>query len=202
MHKSSHMNLSTKQVEEFQVKILSWYKNNGRDFPWRNTSDPYKILVSEFLLQKTHVRKVEEVYSRLITQYPSINDLAIAQVDNVKLIIKPLGFVNRAERLINISKQLKKENNSQIPQNYDALIHFNGVGKYIATAVLIFAFEEKRVIVDTNVIKLFFLEFGYKSDNKRPRMDNILWDFAQSLCPNEQVKEFNWGLLDYGATIK
>ena len=196
------MKLSIEQKEKFQQKIICWYKSYGRDFPWRNTSDPYKILIAEFLLQKTNVRKVQSVYQEIITRYPTVYHLSSASNAEIVNIIHQLGFLNRAERLVNLSKIIVKEYSGNIPGNYDILLSFCGIGSYIATAILVFAYEERRVVVDTNVIKVLQKELGYVSSNKRPRTDKKLWDFAQSLAPQRKIKEFNWGLLDYGATIK
>ena len=195
------MKLSRDQKIQFQQKIINWYKSYGRDFPWRKTSDPYKILIAEFLLQKTHVRKVEDVYTCLLSKYPSIEHLAISDVVEVLDIIKSLGFYNRAERLTKIAKEISGTYSGHIPNEYETLLGFRGIGKYIATAVMVFAFEDKRVIVDTNVIKVFKYELGYSSEKKRPRTDDNLWVFTQTLAPEKEIREFNWGLLDYGAQL-
>jgi A/G-specific adenine glycosylase len=195
------MEISKVRILEFQNLMLDWYSNNGRDFPWRNTKDPYKILVSEFLLQKTHVRKVEDVYTEFLIQFPTIPDLAKSNINEVKDVIKPIGLLYRADRLIQLAKTIVYKYEGKIPQDYKALIGINGIGNYIANAILIFAFNEKRVIVDTNVIKVLESEFGYKSQKRRPRTDKMLWEFAQSLAPSHHIREFNWALLDFGATI-
>jgi len=195
------MYLTSIEIEKFQQKMLTWYKGNGRSFPWRQTSDPYEILISEFLLQKTHVRKVVEIYPLVLSKFPSVKILADGQVEDLKQIIQPLGFLNRAERLINLAGELVNNYSCEIPQSLDALLAFKGVGRYIATAVLIFAFGECRVVVDTNVIRVFANELGIISNATRPRTDMKLWDFAQTLAPKTSIKEFNWALLDYGAIV-
>lgn len=196
------MILPSKTIEEFQKKIINYFLLEGRKFPWRETIDPYKILVSEILLQKTNVRKVVQVYNELIENYPSILDLANANYTTLFEIIKPLGLYNRTDRLINVSKIIVSQYNQIIPNDFNILKSFTGIGMYIATAICVFAFNQKRVVVDTNVIRVINREFGYFSQNKRPRTDMNLWSFVDTLAPETNIKEFNWGLLDYGSIIK
>lgn len=195
------MKLKDEEIKEFQKKMLTWYKENGRNFPWRDTSDPYKIMVAEFLLQKTHVRKVEEVYLKIIHKYPSINLLAKANQFDLEEIIRPLGFLNRAERLINAAKIVETEYGGIVPDDFNKLLEIKGIGHYIATAILIFAYGDKKVVIDTNVIRILDSELEIKSNKKRPRTDKALWNTAQNLAPDKYIKEFNWALIDYGAII-
>lgn len=181
--------------------MLSWYDKHGRSFPWRETTNPYKILIAEFLLQKTHVRKVEEVYLEILSKYPDLSYMADAGVNDLAKIIQPLGFINRAERLIALAKKVQVEHGGKIPQDLDTLLSFKGVGLYIATAILVFAFGEKRVVVDTNVLKMLRDEFGIESQLSRPRTDKRVWQLAQELVPKKRVKEFNWALLDYPSQV-
>jgi A/G-specific adenine glycosylase len=196
------MKLSQTELKDFQETIFNYYRNYGRDFPWRNTTDPYKILVSEFLLQKTHVRKVEEIFVEFIKRYPSTTQLANAEINEVKEIIQPLGFLNRASRMIQTAKKINIEFDKRVPEELEALMAFHGIGRYIAAAVMVFAFEKIFVVVDTNVIKVLEHALGYSSNKKRPRTDKALWDYAQTLAPENDIKAFNWGLLDYGANLK
>ena len=193
------MKLETETINDFQSMLLDWYDANGRSFPWRITSDPYKILVSEFLLQKTHVRKVIDVYETVLDKYPDLQCMALADQFELEKTIRPIGFLNRAERLIGVANKVVKEYDSSIPRDFSTLVSFMGIGNYIATAVMVFAFEEKMVVVDTNVIKVLEIELGIISTKSRPRTDKLLWEFAQTLAPNTRIKEFNWALLDYGA---
>ncbi len=192
---------SRKKIEGFQEFLLDWYSKNGRVFPWRETSDPYLILVSEILLQKTHVRVVQHVYPQFVNQYPDLTSLSNADVTEVEEILRPLGFLNRAERLVGIAKKVFEDYNGSIPNDYKNLLDLKGIGPYIATAVMVFAFNDQRVVVDTNVLKVLKKHFNIKSDKPRPRNDKEIWDVAQTLAPAEKIKEFNWALLDYGATL-
>ncbi|MBN1639105.1 MAG: hypothetical protein JW866_09065 [Ignavibacteriales bacterium] len=182
--------------------MLEWYKTYGRSFPWRETNNPYHILIAEILLQKTNVRKVVDVYEHMIRQFPDIHSLANGDYEEVRKIFLKIGFHYRAHRLIEIAKVIKNDFNGKIPENYEDLIKMKGIGQYIANAILVFAYGQKRVVVDTNVVKVLDKELGYKSDSKRPRNDRNLIEFAKSLAPEHDIKEFNWALLDYGAQKK
>lgn len=154
---------------------MAWYSKHGRHhFPWRNTKDPYRILLAEFLLQQTHVRKVEEVYEQLLRKFPDLYGLTRANIDTVEETIAPIGLRYRAERIIKIAKKVSSQHNGKVPNNYNELRKLPGVGDYIANAILCYAFDQPVVPIDTNVIRLFTRYFGYTSKNPRPRMDKEL----------------------------
>ncbi|MBE9917871.1 A/G-specific adenine glycosylase [Paenibacillus donghaensis] len=155
--------------------MLEWYNVNGRHhLPWRNTKDPYHILLAEFLLQQTHVRKVEKVYEQLLQKYYDVGELANAMVDDLVTIIAPIGLKYRAERLIKSAKIICSQYNGKVPNDYNELRKLPGIGDYIANAVLCYAFDQPVVPIDTNVIRLFTRYFGYTSNRPRPRMDKEL----------------------------
>lgn len=195
------MELDKNAINAFQDKLLRWYETNGRNFLWRNTSDPYKILIAEFLLQKTNVRMVEDVYKKIINQYPDIYSLSQANLNDLEKMIEPLGFLNRAERLIKAAKKIEVQYNGKIPNDKEKLKAIKGIGDYIATSILVFAFGKKGVVVDTNVIRILDIELGITSEKSRPRTDRDLWAVAQTLAPEKDIKKFNWALLDYGAYL-
>ncbi len=159
----------------FWNELLKWYIKNGRHhLPWRNTKDTYQILMAEYLLQQTHVRKVEEVYVELLHYYPGVKELAEAEIGKVEKIIAPIGLKYRANRVINSAKIICNQHNGKVPNDYNKLRNLPGVGDYIANAVLCYAFDRPVVPIDTNVIRLFTRYFGYTSTNPRPRMDKEL----------------------------
>ncbi|QOT08458.1 A/G-specific adenine glycosylase [Paenibacillus sp. JNUCC32] len=159
----------------FWRELLAWYAENGRHhFPWRNTKDPYRILLAEFLLQQTHVRKVEDVYEQLLFNYPNLSDLSKANIVTLEGIIAPIGLKYRAARLIKTAEIICSQYNGKVPNDYNELRKLPGIGDYIANAVLCYAFDQPVVPIDTNVIRLFTRYFGYTSKNRRPRMDKEL----------------------------
>lgn len=196
MHRIGH-----KVIKEFQTSLLNWYRQNGRHLPWRDTNDPYKIIVAEFLLQKTDVEKAKVVYEEFIFRWPTVHLLSKEAVPSISNVIQPLGLRYRATRLKSTAKAVVKKFGGKIPEAREKLLELPGVGRYIASAVECFAYNKPRAVLDTNIIRILNRVFGIKSDKNRPREDSRLWNLAQTLVPSNNAKEYNWGLLDYGALI-
>lgn len=188
-------------IENFQQYILNWYWSNGRKFPWRYTYDPYKVLVSEVLLQQTNAEKVIYTYNAIVEKYKSILELADADPAFLRDLFNKLGLFYRADRLISISRQIIEMYGGIIPEKRDDLLAVKGIGNYTSNAVLCFGYNKPYAIVDTNVIRVFEKVFGFKSSNKRPHTDKRVWDFAQMLIPLDNYVDYNYGLLDFGAVI-
>lgn len=193
--------MKNKIVKNFQATILNWYACNRRCLPWRAINEPYEILVAEFLLQKTDVEKVKGVYEKFMHCWPTLRALSKADISSISKIIQPLGLRYRANRLKSTAKAIMKRFGGEIPRTEDKLLELPGVGRYIASAVECFAFNKPKAVVDTNIIRILSRVFGIQSDNKRPRDDPRVWNLAQTLVPTDNAKEYNWGLLDYGARV-
>ncbi|PWB71046.1 MAG: hypothetical protein C3F07_15625 [Anaerolineales bacterium] len=194
--------LSAEQKKlKFNRSISRWFYNHQRIYPWRKTKDPYKILVSEFLLQKTNADLALDVYKVLIREYPNPFLLAKAKVNNLRNQIAPIGLSYRADRLIKTAKQLVYEYNGQVPNNRKDLLKLYGVGLYISNAVLCFAYKDRVAIIDTNTIRIFGRVFGISSNNKRPRTDVKLEKKMENWLPKRNFDMFNYALLDFGATV-
>lgn len=190
-----------KVIEEFQMAVINWYRQNGRNLPWRATNDPYKIMVAEFLLQKTDVEKVKVVYEEFIFRWPTVHLLSKEAVSSISNVIQPLGLRYRATRLKSTAKAVVKKFGGKIPETREKLLELPGVGRYIASAVECFAYNKPKAVLDTNIIRILNRVLGIKSDKNRPREDSRLWNLAQTLVPSNNAKDYNWGLLDYGALI-
>lgn len=186
---------------KIQKKLLYWGKDNIKIYPWRNTSDPYKILISEILLHKTDSKKVEKVYPKFIERYPTVYDLYKAEDEQIKSIFKDIGLFYRGLRLKKIVKHIVNGFEGNIPNRKEDLISLYGVGDYISNAVLCFAFKKKVPIVDTNVIRVYERVFSIKSSKSRPRTDKKFWDFAENMLPRNSYVEYNYFLLDFAANI-
>ena len=197
----SSVHIPKKTVRTFQRNLLRWYKGNRREFPWRFSKDPYQVLVSEILLQKTDAPKVIPVYENFLRRYPKVSKLQRASSSDVKKILKSLGLLYRGKRLISIGKYLSIYHQGQVPSKKDQLLKMKGVGEYVASAVLCFAFNKPVPIVDSNIVRLFQRIFGYESSKKRPRDDPSLWQLAELLLPNRNVKDYNYALLDFSALV-
>lgn len=188
-------------IKHFHKALLAWFKENRRDFPWRYSKNPYHILVSEILLQKTDAQKALSAYKLFIKKFPDIESLSTAEPSEIEAIIKDIGLFYRAERLVDLAKALVNEHSGDIPRVKDDLLKLKGIGRYAASAVRCFAFNKREAIVDTNIIRLFNRVFGFKSTKKRPREDAELWQFAETLLPSRNVRDYNYALLDFSALV-
>jgi len=186
---------------EMQRRLLSWWKNNPSNFPWRKSQDPYKILVSEILLHKTDSRKVENVYPLFINKFPTIHDLNNSEIKEIEYFIKNIGLLYRVKRMKKIAEQIVTKHNGKVPSKREELQELYGVGNYISNAVLCFAYNKRVSIVDTNIIRIYERVFGIKSLKSRPRNDKEIWNFAEKMLPEDNYKEFNYALLDFASEI-
>jgi A/G-specific adenine glycosylase len=182
----------------FQQRLLKWYANYGRDLPWRKTSDPYRILVSEVMLQQTQVDRVIPKYHQFLDRYPSFETLASAPVKEVKKLWYPLGYNIRPERLHSIACETVERYGGRLPNDRDQLLSFKGIGRYTAGAIRSFAFNEDAPILDTNVIRVLHRVFIAKGDPRKPTV--TLWRLAETLLPRGRGYDFNQALMDFGAT--
>jgi A/G-specific adenine glycosylase len=188
-------------AREFQTRLLAWFRREGRRFPWRQTNDPYKILVAELLLQKTHVRKVPPVYQEFVKCYPSPAALAGASLQQVHELVQPLGLFYRAERLISVAKDITERHAGVVPNSREDLLALKGVGDYAANAVLCFAYGQQVALLDTNIVRLLERVFDIKTDKARARTDKAMWKVVESLIPDGRAREFNLALLDFAALV-
>lgn len=187
----------------FQKHLLTWFKHTGRNFPWRETRDPFAILVAEKLLQQTQARhSVVEVYLTLQKKYPSPESLATANLADLEVIIQPLGLTYRAAELKTMAVELVGRHAEVIPDSLADLMALTGVGSYIARAVLSFAFGHDVAIVDTNVARIYYRIFDIPGRiPSNPARKRGLIDLATTLLPTSRSRSFNLGLLDLGALV-
>ncbi len=185
----------------FRRVLLGWYRRNGRDLPWRRTSDPYHILVSEVMLQQTQVDRVVPKYHEWLDKYPSLEALASAPEEEVSQTWRPLGYNIRPQRLHAIARESVARYGGQLPSDQDTLLSFKGIGAYTAGAIRSFAFRERAAILDTNVARVLFRVFVRRGDPKAHAMKKHLWAVSETLVPRKHVFDFNQALMDLGATI-
>jgi len=181
----------------FQRRLLTWYAKHGRDLPWRNTSNPYHILVSEVMLQQTQVDRVVPKYHEFLDRYPSFEELAEAPVKEVKKTWYPLGYNIRPERLHGIACETVARYGGNLPNDAEELLSFKGIGRYTAGAIRSFAFNEDAPILDTNVIRVLHRVFMAKGDPKG--LKPALWVLSEALIPQGKGYDFNQAIMDFGA---
>jgi A/G-specific adenine glycosylase len=185
----------------FRRRLLEWYRRNGRDLPWRRTSDPYHILVSEVMLQQTQVDRVLPKYGEWLTKYPSLAALAAADPADVSETWRPLGYNVRPRRLHAIARESVERYGGALPSDAETLLSFKGIGEYTAGAVLSFAFGQRAAILDTNVARVLFRVFVGAGAPKTHAMRRHLWNVSRSVLPMRHVFDFNQALMDFGATL-
>ena len=165
--------------QRFRRHLLAWYRAHGRDLPWRNTSDPYHILVSEIMLQQTQVDRVLPKYHEWLGKYPSFEVLAEAPATEVVATWYPLGYNIRPRRLQSIAQQAVANHGGQLPSDAETLLSFKGIGEYTAGAIRSFAFRQRAAILDTNVARVLYRVFIGKGDIKSHAMKKRLWALSR-----------------------
>jgi A/G-specific adenine glycosylase len=187
--------------QQFRRKLLAWYDRNGRDLPWRETDDPYHILVSEVMLQQTQVDRVLPKYEEWLGKYPSFDALAATPEDEVVRTWYPLGYNIRPRRLHAIAREAVASYGGELPSDPATLLSFKGIGPYTAGAVLSFAFKQRAAILDTNVARVLFRIFVGRGDATTHQMKKHLWTLADVTMPHKRVFDFNQGIMDFGAMV-
>jgi len=188
-------------IRRFQRRLLTWYSRHQRDLPWRKTTDPYKILVSEVMLQQTQVDRVIPKYHEFLGKYPTIGRLAKAPPRQVRRLWYPLGYNYRPLRLRSIAREAVAKYDGKLPDTLDGLMALDGVGRYTAGAVMSFAYRKDAPILDTNVERLLARFFGVRGDTKRSAVRNRLWALASEVIPKGKAYVFNQALMDFGALV-
>jgi A/G-specific adenine glycosylase len=185
----------------FRRALLAWYRAHGRKLPWRQTSDPYHILVSEMMLQQTQVDRVLPKYHEWLDKYPSLDALAAAGADEVSETWRPLGYNIRPRRLHAIARESVARYGGSLPSDEETLLSFKGIGAYTAGAIRSFAFGQRAAIVDTNVARVLFRVFVARGDAKAHAMRKHLWGVSETLVPHKHVFDYNQALMDLGALV-
>jgi A/G-specific adenine glycosylase len=185
----------------FRRALLAWYETHGRDLPWRNTADPYHILVSEIMLQQTQVDRVLPKYVEWLEKYPSFQALASASEADVTTTWRPLGYNIRPRRLHAIAREAVARYDGQLPSDAETLLSFKGIGEYTAGAIRSFAFGQRAAILDTNVARVLLRVFLGRGDVKAHATRRRLWAVSTALVPRKRVFDFNQALMDLGAMV-
>jgi A/G-specific adenine glycosylase len=188
-------------IRSFRARLLRWYRRHGRDLPWRRTRDPYRVLVSEFMLQQTQVSRVELYYDRFLERYPTIQLLARAPAAEVREVWQGLGYYRRAANLHRLAQVVVQDREGVIPRDPHELRQLPGVGRYTAGAVASFAYEMATAAVDTNVARVIRRAFHPRASGARG--ERRLWATAQTLVParGSQAWSFNQAIMELGAVI-
>jgi A/G-specific adenine glycosylase len=194
------------RAARFGRKLRAWYRAHGRDLPWRQTRDPYRVLVSELMLQQTQVSRVLEYYERFLERFPSLTDLAAARPGQVREAWDGLGYYARARNLHRLARDVTRRGtlpNGTLPAEPEALRRLPGVGAYTAGAVASFAYERRAELVDTNVARVLRRAFLPNADHASSAGKRAIWDIARSLLPRtgRATWTHNQALMELGALV-
>jgi A/G-specific adenine glycosylase len=180
--------------------MLSWYEQNRRDLPWRRTRDPYRILVSEIMLQQTRVAVVIDRYEKFLRRFPSVLDLARAKESSVLAEWSGLGYYRRARNLHATAKLIVREGKGEFPRSSEDLQTLPGIGRYTAAAVASIAFGEAVAVVDGNVERVLGRLLGRATTGQKMTNEK-LWSAAQGLLDQQRPGDFNQAMMELGATV-
>ncbi|MDF1861257.1 MAG: A/G-specific adenine glycosylase [Verrucomicrobiales bacterium] len=187
-------------VRDFQLCLKKWFVRVGEDYPWRQTTDPYAILVSELMLQQTRVATVlgRGYFSRWMQQFPDWRSLAGAGEGEILKAWEGLGYYNRARNLQTAAKQVCHLHGGELPSDYEAILALPGVGRYTAGAVLSFAFDQRAAIVDGNVIRVLTRIMGFEEPVDTSAAGKRIWEWAGALTPGKEVRVYNSAIMELG----
>jgi A/G-specific adenine glycosylase len=185
----------------FGSKLLRWFAANRRFYPWRRTRNPYRVLMAEFMLQRTGATQTVPVYRAFARRFPTLSRAAAASERQLASVLAPLGRIGRARQLRMALNTLTGRFRRRVPEREDLLLQLSGVGRYTARAVLVFAYGKRLGLFDPNISRVISRVFDVRSRRSRPHMDIKMWKTAASLVPRRRVREFNWAMLDLGASV-
>lgn len=192
-----------RDIETFQLSLISWFQREGKSYPWRETRDPYAILVSELMLQQTRVATVLErrYFERWLERFPDCETLAKADEEELLKAWEGLGYYNRARNLQKAARAVVSEFGGRFPDEFESVLALPGVGRYTAGAVLSFAFNKRAAIVDGNVSRVLARQFGWKDPVDSTAAIRFFWDAAEALTPDSLVREYNSGIMELGQQV-
>lgn len=187
--------------QRLHASLLGWFDREQRDLPWRRTRDPYAIWLSEVMLQQTQVTTVIPYWERFLARFPTVSDLAAAELPELLSMWSGLGYYARARALHRSAQAIAQQHGGQLPRTAAQLRELPGFGPYTSGAVASIAFGESTPLVDGNVIRVFARLFGIDGDPSSKGVIERMWAQAAALVPAERPGDFNQALMELGATV-
>jgi A/G-specific adenine glycosylase len=189
------------EITEFRALLVAWYAREGRRLPWRETADPYQILVSELMLQQTQVATVLAYYHRWLTKFPTLATLAAANEQEVLRAWQGLGYYDRARNLHRCAKRLVDSGDGKLPENVTDLVRLPGIGRYTAGAIVSFAFNKPAPILDANVTRVLARLINLQASVDAVAGKRILWEIAENLVKDGEPRTVNSAIMELGALL-
>ena len=186
----------------FAARLVEWQRHHGRHtLPWQNTRDPYRVWLSEIMLQQTQVATVTAYYQRFLQRFPDVGALAAASLDEVFALWSGLGYYSRARNLHRCAQAVVREHGGRFPGSSAALMALPGIGRSTAAAIAAFCFGERVTILDGNVKRVLTRVLAFDRDLAEAKHERALWAEATALLPEHDIERYTQGLMDLGATL-
>ena len=185
----------------FTSSILFWYKKNKRDLPWRRNADPYKVWLSEIILQQTRIDQGLPYYLKFVKKYPNITSLAKANEQDILILWQGLGYYSRARNLLKTAKTIIDTFDGKFPEKYIELKKLPGIGEYTASAISSICFNERRAVLDGNVYRVISRFYGIDKPTNSYNGQKYFSEISQELAPDKSCGDYNQGLMDFGSLI-
>lgn len=182
-------------------KLMAWYKSNKRDLPWRKTSDPYRIWVSEIILQQTRVDQGMAYYHRFLERFPDINSLAISSEDEVLKIWQGLGYYSRARNMHESAKIITEKHNGRFPEAFSSILDLKGIGEYTASAIASIAFGKPHPVADGNVIRVITRLEGITDPPEKTSVKKAILGKLHEMIDRTTPGDFNQAMMELGALV-
>ena len=192
---------SVADLKTIQRELPRWFARFGRELPWRETRDPYRIWVSEIMLQQTTVTAVRPFYERFLARFPDVTSLAFSSEEEVLRLWEGLGYYSRGRNLRKAAQIICDRHEGRFPDTVAGLMELPGIGRYVAGAVASFAFGKRAPIVEANTLRLYCRLLGFSGDPRNSKGQQVLWSFAESILPKSLVGDFNQALMDLGSMV-
>ncbi len=200
INKDDNYKVNPSVEKKFSQKLLFWYNENKRSLPWRTTKDPYKIWLSEIILQQTRVAQGLPYYLKFVERFPTVFSLAKAQEQEVLRLWQGLGYYSRARNLHHCAKEVVRGFQGKFPDNFHDLKKLRGIGSYTAAAIASISFLETVAVVDGNVFRVLSRVFGIDKDISHPKTKDFFFELANKLISKDHPDEFNQAIMEFGAT--
>ncbi len=188
-------------LQRLRRNLRRWYSRYARDLPWRENSDPYRIWISEIMLQQTTVAAVVPYFERFLKRFPTVHRLASAPESDVLRLWEGLGYYSRARNIHKTACLLVEQHAGQFPGDVTKLMELPGIGRYTAGAISSFAFDHRAPIVEANTLRLYTRLLGYRGDPRSTEGQQLLWEFAEAILPRKDPGIFNQALMEVGSIV-
>ena len=187
--------------QKLRRSLLAWYARNARDLPWRENRDPYRIWISEIMLQQTQVATVVPYFERFLKRFPDIGSLARAKEESVLRLWEGLGYYRRARQLHKAAKAMVTKHSGNFPTDFEEVLALPGIGRYTAGAITSIAYDQRQPILEANSIRVYCRLWGFSSDPQTTSGQKQLWKFAEAILPRKRSGDLNQAVMELGSEI-